>query len=75
MVDVIRLAEEDLIATLSKQLINGGIIGVIVNTVKRAQEIAQKCRSYFGDDLVELLHANFIATQRVKKKKIACFIL
>ena len=68
VVDVIRLAEEDLIATLSKQLINGGIIGVIVNTVKRAQEIAQKCRSYFGDDLVELLHANFIATQRVKKE-------
>lgn len=69
VVDAIRLNEEDLIDTLSDQLTDGGIAGVIVNTVKRAQEIAKKCCSYFGDDLVELLHSSFIATHRVKKEK------
>ena len=44
-------------------------MGIIVNTVKRAQDIADKCSEIFGEELVFLLHSNFIATERVNKEK------
>lgn len=68
-VDVIRLNEEELINTLEDELAAGGIAGIIVNTVRRAQEIAKICSLHFGEDLVELLHSNFIATHRIEKEK------
>ncbi len=68
-VEVLRLDEEDLIGTLDEQLKDGGIAGIIVNTVKKAQEIAKICSSHFGGELVELLHSNFIATDRIKKER------
>ena len=40
-VTIVCLAEEDLISTLAEQLQDGGIAGIIVNTVRRAQEIAR----------------------------------
>lgn len=46
-----------------------GIIGIIVNTVKKAQEIAKECVELYGKDCVVLLHSRFIATDRVKKEK------
>ncbi|NLK08308.1 MAG: CRISPR-associated helicase Cas3' [Firmicutes bacterium] len=67
--DIIRLEEKDLISTLDQQLADGGIAGVIVNTVRRAQEIASTCGSHFGEDAVDLLHSNFIATDRIEKEK------
>lgn len=69
VVAILRIDEEKLIKTLDEQLEDGGIAGIIVNTVKRAQEIAKICSSHFGEDLVELLHSNFIATDRIKKEK------
>lgn len=48
---------------------NDGIIGVIVNTVKRAQELAFACSQKYGEEMVELLHSSFIATQRAKKER------
>lgn len=68
-VDVFSLDEENLIETIDELLKDGGIAGIIVNTVKRAQDIAKKSSAYFGEDLVELLHSNFIATDRIKKEK------
>lgn len=46
-----------------------GIIGIIVNTVKKAQEIAEECVNVYGEDCVSLLHSRFIATERIKKEK------
>ncbi|HZK27257.1 MAG TPA: CRISPR-associated helicase Cas3' [Thermoclostridium sp.] len=69
VVDVLRLNEEELIETLDELMEDGGIAGIIVNTVKRSQEIAEICKSHFGEDLVELLHSNFIATDRIEKEK------
>ena len=46
-----------------------GIIGIIVNTVKKAQEIAEECVNIYGEDCVALLHSRFIATERIKKEK------
>lgn len=48
---------------------NDGIIGIIVNTVRDAQNIAKECAEIFGEDQIFLLHSGFIATERVKKEK------
>ena len=68
-VSVFRLDDDELIKTLDELLEDGGIAGIIVNTVKRSQEIAKMCMSHFGEDLVELLHSNFVATDRIHKEK------
>ena len=61
--------EEDLFDILENLTIGDGIVGIIVNTVKRSQLIAKECVRRFGEERVELLHSNFIATDRAKKEK------
>ncbi|MEE3393605.1 MAG: CRISPR-associated helicase Cas3' [Lachnospiraceae bacterium] len=63
------LDEEDLLSKTDDLIKYGGIVGIIVNTVKRAQNICRLCTGRYGNDVVELLHANFIATERVAKEK------
>ena len=46
-----------------------GVVGIIVDTVKKAQEIARKCLDIYKSDEVELLHSNFIAIDRMKKEE------
>lgn len=62
------LDEEQLIDKLEEQLSEGGVAGIVVNTVKKSQELAEKLKEKFGDEQVDLLHSSFIATDRVKKE-------
>lgn len=65
----IKSCDEDNLDQLISDLSQGeGVIGIIVNTVKRAQEIAENCALKYGSDRVELLHSNFIATDRTAKE-------
>lgn len=57
---------EDLIDDLYKE---DGNIGIIVNTVKKAQDLAMAFKEKYGEDQVFLLHSNFIATDRAEKEK------
>lgn len=66
---VMRISDEnlkDLLLDFSKR---GGVIGVIVNTVKRAQFIGSKLLEIFDDDTVDIIHSAFIATDRAKKEE------
>ena len=64
------LPEDDhIIAVLEDVLSEGGCAGIIVNTVKRAQQIARTLGLCFGEDCVELLHSRFIAMDRAQKEK------
>ena len=67
------LNRELLYEKIEELLSDNGIIGIIVNTVKDAQEIAEKCTDLslklFGEDLAFLLHSGFIATERSEKEK------
>ena len=54
---------------LDSLLDGGGNAGVIVNTVKKAQNIAKELSEKFGDENVMLLHSSFIATDRVKNEE------
>ncbi len=62
---------EDLVGLIKENTPKGGIVGVIVNTVRKAQDFARQCIESFGEDRVELLHSSFIATDRYKKKRIS----
>lgn len=68
-VEIKRLSDEDLYDKISGLIDGGGIVGVIVNTVKRSQEIAERCIKRFGEEKVILLHSEFIATDRIDKEK------
>lgn len=63
-------SENEAIVELVRKLTpDGGVVGMIVNTVRRAQEFAQCCMEAFGEDNVALLHSSFIATDRYCKEK------
>lgn len=61
--------EDDLINLLKKKLSDGGIAGIIVNTVKKSQKLAEKLYDIFADEEVELLHSSFLSTDRIKKEE------
>ena len=62
------LKESVLYDKIEELIQKGGIIGIIVNTVKRAQHIAKQCSELFGEDKVDLLHSNFISAGRIRKE-------
>ncbi|MCL5981576.1 MAG: CRISPR-associated helicase Cas3' [Firmicutes bacterium] len=63
------LPEDVLSERLEHLLSNGGCAGIIVNTVKRAQELARTLCERFGEDTVRLLHSRFLAPDRAAKEK------
>lgn len=68
-VEVIKYYSEDYLPLIKDLWENDGIIGIVVNTVKKAQVLAKTCSENFGEDSVELLHSSFIASQRAEKEK------
>jgi CRISPR-associated endonuclease/helicase Cas3 len=68
-IQIVRYENEDLIPLVEGLIREGGVIGIIVNTVKRAQMLAIECTEKFGSENVELLHSGFIATDRIDKER------
>ena len=64
-----RISDDNLIALLNDFNKQGGVIGVIVNTVKRAQLIGSQLLEIFGDETVDIIHSAFIATDRATKEE------
>lgn len=60
---------QDIVGLIKELAPNGGIVGVIVNTVRKAQDFAKKCIEEFKAENVEILHSSFIATDRYQKEK------
>lgn len=69
--EVKKLSKEDSedIARIIEGITSQGVVGVIVNTVKKAQDFAKLCADVFGEDSVLLLHSLFIASDRYKKEE------
>lgn len=67
-VRVVRYENEDVTPLIADLIEKGGVIGVVVNTVKRAQSLAIACSEKFGAENVSLLHSGFIATDRIEKE-------
>lgn len=67
-IKVINEDNENLLNLLIKLYKQGGNIGVIVNTVKKAQELAKALEEVLGEDSFELIHSRFIDSQRIEKE-------
>jgi CRISPR-associated endonuclease/helicase Cas3 len=59
-------SNDDILNILETKLSDGGSAGVIVNTVRRAQEIYDSIKEKFPNTL--LLHSRFLATHRTEKE-------
>lgn len=46
----------------------GGIIGIVLNTVKRVQSFAKDLLERISEDDITILHSGYIASERVKKE-------
>lgn len=68
-IQIKRISDENLKDLLKNFSKRGGVIGVIVNTVKRAQLIGSQLIEIFGDDIVDIIHSAFIATDRATKEE------
>lgn len=67
-IKVIREKEDNLLDLLLRLYNKGGNIGVIVNTVKKAQNLAIEIEKLLGEDSFELIHSRFIDSQRIEKE-------
>jgi CRISPR-associated endonuclease/helicase Cas3 len=65
-VDILLLDDDAIADKLSELLMDGGCAGVIVNTVRRAQELARTLMNRFGDNAVLLIHSRFVTLDRMK---------
>lgn len=63
-----KITDDEIVDILEEKLFYGGIAGIVVNTVKRAQDLAEYLSEHFGEDIVEVLHSSFISEQRVMKE-------
>jgi len=61
----LNLPDQELVSHVVSQLTDGGIAGIIVNTVKRAQSLAKLVPA---DVKLMVLHSAFLATERVKQE-------
>lgn len=65
------IASEALVDHLQGLLVQGGCIGIIMNTVRAAQALAGQLQQRFPEDgTVELLHAAFLAPDRAEKERL-----
>lgn len=68
-VRVIRINDEELISLLDEKISDGGVVALVINTVRRAQKFTKILTKHFGEEIVELVHSSFIATDRARKEK------
>ena len=68
-VQVVPLTEPELPKWLCRKLAEGGCAGVIVNTVKKTQKIAQLLRESLPEKEVQLFHAQFLMPDRAAREK------
>lgn len=68
-IELIRIDDDagSLVSLLSEALVDGGCVGVICNTVARAQDVFRVLHDAFADDVL-LVHSRFIAPERARRE-------
>lgn len=74
-VEIENLDEEKIESYLEDKLSEGGCAGIIVNTVKKAQETYERMKRKFRDKRIILFHSRFLATDRSDKESILISLL
>ena len=68
-VQTVRLTTEELPDFLCRKMQAGGCAGVIVNTVRKAQEVAQRLRQVLPEKEVQVFHAQFLMPDRAAREQ------
>jgi CRISPR-associated endonuclease/helicase Cas3 len=68
-VDIEILDDAEISNKLSFLLSDGGCAGIIVNSVRRAQQLARLLKDTFGEEEVHLLHSRFLTPDRIAKEE------
>lgn len=68
-VSVIRLRMDDVVSEVGRRLTDTGYAGIIVNTVRHAQELYESLKGAYSDDEVILIHSAFTASDRSYREK------
>ena len=68
-VQTVRLTTEELPDFLCQKMQAGGCAGVIVNTVRKAQEVAQRLRQVLPEKEVQVFHAQFLMPDRAAREQ------
>lgn len=63
-VKIRKIHDDEIIPVLQDQLSDGGCAGIIVNTVKRAQQLAVELKQKLTDDELMVFHAGFTMEQK-----------
>jgi len=66
-VEIKRIKDEEIKEIIAEKLLDGGCLGIIANTVKRAQELYEMLKA--GGENVILLHSRFKAADRARKEQ------
>ena len=74
-VTVERISDGELLDRLDELTSQGGYAGIIVNTVRKAQRIAEYLAQRFGRENVRLLHSGFTVIDRSAKESEAVSML
>jgi len=67
-VNIMRVTEESVMDKIDDLSLGGGYIGIIVNTVKRAQKFSEMLENRYPGS-VHLLHSRYISIDRTHKEK------
>jgi len=68
-VEVIKITDDSLYDMLDDLTAGGGYVGIIVNTVKKAQIIAKVLAEKYGEESTYILHSHFISIDRTHREK------
>jgi CRISPR-associated endonuclease/helicase Cas3 len=60
--------DNNILTLLEDELSEDGCVGIIMNTVSRAQNMAKTLTDKFGKDCVRLIHSRFMSPDRAKKE-------
>ncbi len=66
----VRIGSDDYVNILASELSDGGCAAVIVNTVKKAQELKAELRAAFPDKKIFLYHSRYTSSGRATKEKM-----
>lgn len=63
------IPDDSVVGSLKRMLSNGGCVGLVLNTVKRAQSLYQELAAQFGNECVRIVHSRFISIDRAAKEE------
>ncbi|MDD3400140.1 MAG: CRISPR-associated helicase Cas3' [Eubacteriales bacterium] len=69
IISIEALTDENIATYLDTKLTQGGCVGVIVNTVKKAQQLYLQLADKYGADVVRLAHSRFLIGDRVSNER------